>query len=171
VWSSERSTYQCATPTHGSDCVCKPPIAGIRQEFRPHSEDEVSDDVQSKPVGRPSKIHRTAPFHVNAAGFCTIIIIIAPRRIQNVDENTDVVQHPILKHLKILPAEELRMNLALEPHQPILSGRDQIRRPTADAQACVPFILAHVCADAIDIGVSARVVERKRVWRNPYDRP
>ena len=136
---------------------------GIRQERRFDSEDEVGDDVQRKPIRHPRQIDRRAPF-ANGA----LRIIVASSRIQNINEDIDVTQNSILKLFEILPAKKLRMSLPLKPHQPVLSTGDKIRCAPTDAQSCVFLVLGHVCADAVDVGVRARVVERERVGGNPY---
>jgi hypothetical protein len=62
------------------------------------------------------------------------------------------------------------MNLSFEPHQPVLSASDEIRCTPADTESCVSLVLGHIRADAVDVGVSAGVVERERVGRDPHYR-
>jgi hypothetical protein len=92
-------------------------------------------------------------------------------RVQNANEGVDVTQHSVFEPLQAWSAEELRMNLSFEPHQPVLSASDEIRCTPADTESCVPLVLGHIRADAVDVGVSAGVVERERVWRDSYYRP
>jgi hypothetical protein len=161
-----KSPYQYATPAHAGYRLCKPPVLGVCQEFRSHSEDEISDDVQGKPIGDSGHIYGRTPFFITRK----FRIIAALPRIQNVNEDVDVSQYLIFEPFQVLPAEELRMNLSFEPHQPVLSASDEIRCTPADTESCVPLVLGHIRADAVDVGVSAGVVERERVWRDPYYR-
>jgi hypothetical protein len=56
-----QKSHQHATPAHGLDRLCKPPVAGIRQEPRLHSEDEIGNHVQGQPIGDSSQIKGPTP--------------------------------------------------------------------------------------------------------------
>jgi hypothetical protein len=144
-------SYQHTTPTHRLDRLREPPIAGICQEPRIFPKNKLGDNVQSKPISNLSQVDRFAPLVDN--------ITTVPSGIQTLNKNINIGHHSLLQRIQVLRTKKLRMNLAFEPHQPVLGASDKVQCAAADAESRVSFVLADVGADAVDVGVGAGVVE------------